>query len=383
MARCKVELTREERDGLLARADRGGGAANGIKRANILLAVDRGEFGGLRMTDERAARAHHPTPRTACDTKRRPVGGLRGDARQEEARRAPQAQGRRRGRGQDRGPGPRGPSRGARQAGAPAHGGEVGRARPRRVRRPRRRGRPPKDELRPWVAGEWRAPEHSGGSVAATGDVLRACERPADPARPLVCPDESSRQPVAHSREPLPARPGDDATRDHGYVRNGVADVFTCLAPHPCERRVRVTRTRTRTDLAETPRWLSGDACPRAERMAVVWDNLNTHPAGSPCEAFPPDEAERLAARLELRHTPRHGSRLDMAEVGVGCPMRHGLPSRVGAYEELERLVAAWERDRNGRARIVEWTLRVEGGGGARERLARLYPVIEMEESVK
>ena len=72
-----------------------------------------------------------------------------------------------------------------------------------------------------------------------------------------------------------------------------------------------------------------------------------------------------------------------MAEVEVGCPMRHGLPSRVGAYEGLERLVAAWERDRNGRARIVEWTLRVEGGGGARERLARLYPVIEMEESVK
>ena len=144
MARHKGELTREERDGLPARVSRGSGAANETRRANILLAVDRGEFGELRMTDERAARAYRSTPKTACDIKRRPVGGLRGDARQEEARRAPQAQGRRRGRGQDRGPGPRGPSRGARQAGAPAHGGEVGRARPRRVRRPRRRGRPPK-----------------------------------------------------------------------------------------------------------------------------------------------------------------------------------------------------------------------------------------------
>ena len=81
-----------------------------------------------------------------------------------------------------------------------------------------------------------------------------------------------------------------------------------CLAPHPCGRRVRVTRTRTRTDLAETLRWLSDDVCPRAERMVVVWDNLNTHSAGSPCEAFPPDEAEGLAARFEFHHTPRHGS---------------------------------------------------------------------------
>lgn len=233
------------------------------------------------------------------------------------------------------------------------------------------------------MAGERCAPGHSGGSVAATGDVPRACERPADPARPLVCMDESSRQLVAHSREPLPARPGDDATRDHGYVRDGVADVLMCLAPHPCERHVRVTRTRTRTGLAETLRWLSDDACPRAERMVVVWDNPNTHPAGSPCEALPPDEAERPAARLELRHTPRHGSWPDMAEVGVGCPMRHGLPSRAGTHEELERLVAAWERDRNGRARTVEWAFRVEGEGGARGKPARLYPVIGMEESVK
>lgn len=230
---------------------------------------------------------------------------------------------------------------------------------------------------------EWCTPEHSGGFVAAMEDVLRVYERPADPARPLVCIDESSRQLVAHSREPLPARPGDDATRDYEYVRNGVADVFMCFAPHLCERHVRVTRTRTRTDLAETLRWLSDDVYPRAERIVVVWDNLNTHSAGSLYEAFPPDEAERLAARFEFHHTPRHGSWLDMAEVEVGCLMRHGLPSRVVTYEEFERLVAAWERDRNGRARTVEWTFRVEGEGGAREKLARLYPVIEMEESVK
>lgn len=233
------------------------------------------------------------------------------------------------------------------------------------------------------MAGEWCTPGHSGGLVAATGDVLRACERPADPARPLACMDESSRQLVARSREPLPARPGDDATRDHGYVRDGVADAFMCFAPHPCERHVRVTRTRTRAGLAETLRWLSDDACPRAERMAVVWDNLSTHSAGSPCEALPPDEAERPAARLELHHTPRHGSWPDMAEVEVGCPMRHGLPSRVGTHEELGRLVAAWERDRDGRARTVERAFRVEGEGGARGKLARPYPVTEMEESVK
>ncbi len=105
-------------------------------------------------------------------------------------------------------------------------------------------------------------------------DVLRVYERPLDLARPLVCLDESSRQLVGHSREPLPTRPGDPERWDYEYVRNGVADVFMCFAPLLCERHARVTRTRTRVDLAETLRWVSDDLFPQAERIVLVWDNL-------------------------------------------------------------------------------------------------------------
>ena len=163
-------------------------------------------------------------------------------------------------------------------------------------------------------------------------------------------------------------------------MRNGVADMLVAFAPLLCERRARVTPTRTRVDLAETLRWVSDDLFPGAEGIVLVWDNPDTHSMGSPCEAFPPGEAERLASRFEARYTPKHGSWLDMAETGVGCLMRHGLPARVGSFDEMGRLTAAWEADRNARARTVEWRLAVDD---ARERLAHLYPKIELKEKEK
>lgn len=216
--------------------------------------------------------------------------------------------------------------------------------------------------------------------MAATGDVLRACERPRDPCRPLACPGESSRQPVAHAREALPARLGSAKRWDHGYVRNGVADVLVAFAPPECERHARPAGTGTRVDLAETLRWVSDDLFPEAEGIVLVWDSPDAHPVGSPCEAFPPEEAERLASRLGARYTPRRGSWPGMAEAGVGCLMRHGLPARVGSLDETGRLTAAWEADRNARARTVEWRFDVDD---ARERLVRLYPKIELEEKEK
>ena len=163
-------------------------------------------------------------------------------------------------------------------------------------------------------------------------------------------------------------------------MRNGVADVLVAFAPLGCERHARLTRTGTRVDLAETLRWVSDDLFPGAEGIALVWDNPSAHSMGSPCEAFPPGEAERLASRLEVHHAPRHGSWPGMAETGVGCPVRHGLPARVGSFDEMGRLTAAWEADRNARARTVEWRLAVDD---ARERLAHLYPKIELEEKEK
>ena len=216
--------------------------------------------------------------------------------------------------------------------------------------------------------------------MAAAGDALRACERPRDPRHPPACPGESSRQLVAHAREALPARPGSAERWDCGYVRSGGAGVLVALAPLECERHARLTRTRTRVDLAETLRWVSDDLSPGAEGIVLAWDNPSAHSMGPPCEAFPPGEAERLASRLEVHHAPRHGSWPGMAEIEIGCLMRHGLPARVGSLDEMGRLTVAWEADRDARARTVEWRLAVDD---ARERLAHLYPKIELEEKEK
>ena len=288
MTKCRVELTQGEREELLARVNRGSGRAAEIKRANLLLAVDQGGFADLRMTDKEAAMACRSTVRTVHDLKGNTGrGGVRRRARAQGAQGAGKRQDRRRGRGEDRRPDLHGSARGSRQAGASARRREERGARLRRVHVARRRRQhAKKNELRPWPREEWCVPEHSGELVAAMEDVLRACERPRDPRHPLVCLDESSRQLVAHAREALPARPGSAERWDYEYVRNGVADMLVAFAPLECERHARLTRTRTRVDLAETLRWVSDDLFPGAEGIVLVWDDPDTHSMGSPCEAF-------------------------------------------------------------------------------------------------
>lgn len=202
-------------------------------------------------------------------------------------------------------------------------------------------------------------------------DVLEVYARPYDPSRPVICLDETSKQLLARSRPPLPARPGAPRAEDYEYVRRGVADVFMVFEPLACERRALVTGRRTRREFAEALRFISDEMRPDAERIVLVCDNLNTHSLASLYEAFPPAEARRIAERFEVHHTPRHGSWLDMAEVEIGVLVRHGLPERVGSVEEMAALVKAWEEDRNARQRTVDWQFTTED---ARVKLKRLYP---------
>lgn len=206
-------------------------------------------------------------------------------------------------------------------------------------------------------------------------DVLDVYMRPYDPLRPVVCLDESSKQLVAHSRDPIPAAPGSPEKWDYEYVRKGVADVFMVFEPLGARRHVRVTRTRTRVEFAETLRVVSDELYPHAELVVLVMDNLNTHSIASLYEAFPPEEANRLAKRFEIHYTPKHGSWLDMAEIEIGVLMRQGLPKRVGSFEEMERLVREWQFDRNRRCSTVDWQFTTDD---ARVKLKRLYPKIEV-----
>lgn len=205
-------------------------------------------------------------------------------------------------------------------------------------------------------------------------DVLDVYERPHDPARPVVCLDETSRQLLGEARPPLPPTPGRPARHDPEYVRGGVANVFLLTAPLLGWREVLVSDQRTRLDWARCVKHLA-DACyPDAERIVLVMDQLNTHSPASLYAAFPAAEARRLAGRIEIHHTPKHGSWLNVAEIELAVLERQCLRQRFGDRATLEREVAAWADRRNAAGAAVDWQFTT---ADARTKLARLYPAIE------
>ena len=204
-------------------------------------------------------------------------------------------------------------------------------------------------------------------------DVLDVYKRPYDPKFPQICLDETNRQLIAETRPTIRARPGQPQRQDYEYHRNGVVNLFMMFEPLRARRHVKVTDQRTRKDFAECIRELVDVHYPEAEKIVLVLDNLNTHSAGSLYEAFAPAEARRLADKLEIHHTPKHGSWLDMAEIEIGVLSRQCLSRYIPTKEQMITEVAAWERKRNQADVTVDWQFTT---ADARVKLKRLYPVL-------
>jgi hypothetical protein len=210
-------------------------------------------------------------------------------------------------------------------------------------------------------------------------DVLDVYQRPLDLKRPLVCLDEGSKQLLDDSREPLPMQPqqGERAAHarreDYEYVREGMCSFFMTFAPLLCWRHVAVTQRRTAVDFAGVVKDLVDVHFPDAETIVLVLDNLNTHTAASLYEAFDPAEAKRLADKLEIHYTPKHGSWLNMAEIELSVLGRQCLDRRLPDVALLTRETAAWEQDRNTAEMTVHWHFTT---ADARIKLKKLYPKI-------
>ena len=205
-------------------------------------------------------------------------------------------------------------------------------------------------------------------------DVLDVYARPHDPRRPQVCLDETSRQVLAEARPPLPMEPGRPARHDPEYVREGVVNLFVVCEPLRGWRQVRVSERRTRLDWAHCVRELVDVHYPEAEAIVLVMDQLNTHSPASLYEAFAPAEAKRIAEKLEIHYTPKHGSWLNMAEIELSALERQCLDRRLGDRATVEREVAAWVAARNGAATTIDWRFTTED---ARIKLKRLYPAFD------
>lgn len=207
--------------------------------------------------------------------------------------------------------------------------------------------------------------------MAAMEDVLDVYHRPYDEKRPLACLDEASKQLIGEVVEPIPVAPGQPERFDYEYVRNGTANLFMISEPLLGWRAVRVTDRRTARDFAEVVRWLVEEVHEEADKVVLVMDNLNTHKIASLYEAFPPEQARRIAKRLEIHHTPKHGSWLNMAEIELSVLARQCLDRRIETREDLEKEVTAWEEERNERMVEVRWQFTT---ADARIKLRRLYP---------
>ena len=220
-----------------------------------------------------------------------------------------------------------------------------------------------KNELKPWKKKEWCIPKLSGEFVARMDGREDSVSRGGrelyheeyDRERPVVCFDETSKQLVEDVRPPIEAAPGRVERYDTEYQRNGTRNLFMFCEPKGGWRHVEVTGRRTAVDFAEQMKWLVDEAYPDATVVRLVLDNLNTHKPGSLYEAFAPSEARRIAKRLELHHTPNHGSWLNMAEIEFSVFSRQCLNRRVGDEALLIREVAALEHERNGAAAIIDW----------------------------
>jgi transposase len=362
----RVELSEAERAKLQAMLSSGRHAARKLKRAQILLAADRG------VSDEDIARSVAVGGSTVYRTKRRFVEGNLERALSEEPR-----------------PGAARKLSGPEEAllvaitcAKPPAGrarwtlellaGEMVRlTKHESLSRETVRRRLAANALKPWQQKMWCVPKIDGEYVARMEDVLDLYAEPPDPQHPVVCFDESPVQLIGETRQPIPAAPGQVERVDYEYRRCGTVNLFVVLDAHRPWRRVKVSEQRTACDFAQCMRELVDVDFPQAERIRVVLDNLSTHAPGSLYEAFPPDEAHRLLGRLEFHFTPKHASWLNMVEIEIGVLKGQCLDRRIDTREGLEREIAAWECTRNAAGARVRWIFTTEN---ARAKMGRAYP---------
>jgi hypothetical protein len=202
-------------------------------------------------------------------------------------------------------------------------------------------------------------------------EVLDVYERPYDPIYPVVCFDETNRQLI--EERSIPAKPGNPELVDYEYRRWGVANLFVAFEPLAAKRIVKVTETRKAIDFAHFIRELVDVHYTHAEKLVMVMDNLNIHSIASLYKAFHPEEARRIARKLEIHHTPKHASWLNMAEIEISSLARQCLAENMTNIDQMTRKVAAWQIRRNAASSPVNWRFTTKD---ARVKLKKLYPTL-------
>ncbi len=233
-----------------------------------------------------------------------------------------------------------------------------------------------KNEFHPHKNKYWSIPpEEDAAFIACMEDVLEEYEKPYDPEYPLICMDEKPKEIHGQARDPLPAKPGKDKIEDSEYVRNGHACVFVFTNPNTGWIEAHVSERRTKKDWAREIKWLVDEAYPEAKKIRLVMDNLNTHTISSLYSTFPPAEARRIARKLEIHYTPKHGSWLNIAEIAIHILSVECLNRRIESRKNLEYQVNSWNARRES-TKAINWQFTVDD---ARTKLHHLYPKLSID----
>lgn len=198
-------------------------------------------------------------------------------------------------------------------------------------------------------------------------------KRPYDEANPVVCMDESPKQLIAGSREPVPMAKGREARVDYEYVRHGMVNIFMANEPLKGKRLVEITRFKKKPDWAKFIKRISDELYPRAKKITLVMDNFKTHAPSSLYETFEPEEAKRIWDRFEFVYTPKHGSWLNMAEIELHVLNGQCLNRHISSTEHINKEVEAWQNDRNNKDSRINWQFTTKE---SRIKLRRLYPSV-------
>lgn len=209
--------------------------------------------------------------------------------------------------------------------------------------------------------------------VAHMESVLDIYKKPYDKQFPVVCMDESPKQLIRQTRIPIVRKPGQDAKEDFEYSRQGIANIFIANEPLKGKRYIRIKKSKTKRDWAYFVRYIADQLYPRALRIQLIMDNLNTHKPSALYEAFLPEEAKRIWDRFEFIYTPKHGSWLNMAEIELNVLMGQCLNRRIDKMATIRSETKAWEKDRNNKNAKINWQFKTDD---ARIKLKRLYPTI-------
>ena len=232
-----------------------------------------------------------------------------------------------------------------------------------------------RNKIRPHLNKYWCIPPKEDAEfVSKMEDILEVYQRPYDPLHPLWCIDEKPYQILDEERKALPMRPGDIKKTDYEYKRNGTVSIFCLINPHTGKIIQSVEPTRTAIDWAEKIKYLVDELEPGAEKITLVMDNLNIHDTASLYKAFRPEEAFRIAQKLEVHYTPKHGSWLDIAEIGIYLLTRECLGRRIPSIESLRDELNAWQEVHNQDPEPINWQFT---NSKARTKLKSLYPNIE------